>query len=143
MTKPSTGSPPARARSGPNRSARPGFATFHDGGRGALVDADGNPDFIALRQSEDFQRLRRTSLRFVFPVTLLFLTWYLTYVLASAYAPDLMGTPLLGAVNVGLVLGLLQFASTAAITLAYARYARRNIDPQVEAVRELAGVDRR
>lgn len=129
--------PPARPRPG----ARPGFATFDlDPEPGpAFLDANGDPDFVALQESPDFQRLRRSAVRFALPATALFLVWYLAYVLASAYAPEFMGRPVFGAVNIGLLFGLLQFASTVVITLLYGRYARRTLDPQTDAVRALAG----
>ena len=53
-----------------------------------------------------------------------------------------MGTRVYGVVNVGLLFGLLQFATTIALTLAYARYARRRLDPQVAAVRSLTDEER-
>ncbi|MFI9818367.1 DUF485 domain-containing protein [Saccharothrix variisporea] len=122
-----------------SRRAR-GFATFdEDPGTRLLVDAAGNPDFVALRESEDFRELRRRVTRFVLPATLGFLAWYLGYVALSAYAPDFMGTVVYGVINVGILFGVLQFVSTIALTLAYARYARRKLDPQVDAVRALTG----
>jgi uncharacterized membrane protein (DUF485 family) len=70
----------------------------------------------------------------------LFFLWYLTYVLLAAFARDFMSERVYGQVTVGLLLGLLQFVSTAAITIAYVRYARRHLDPKVAAIREAAGV---
>jgi uncharacterized membrane protein (DUF485 family) len=64
-----------------------------------------------------------------------FLVWYLAYVLLASYAPELMATKVLGNVNVGLVVGLLQFVSTFAITTAYVRFANRHIDPAAERIR--------
>ncbi|HEX2129997.1 MAG TPA: DUF485 domain-containing protein [Actinophytocola sp.] len=98
------------------------------------------PDFAAIQESPEFATLRRRFRRFVFPVSALFFLWYLTYVLLAAFARDFMGHRLVGSVNVGLVLGLLQFVSTLAITFGYVRYARRRLDPQVAAIR--AGVGR-
>jgi uncharacterized membrane protein (DUF485 family) len=117
-----------------------GFATFDEPAKPLLVDEDGNPDFVAIQQSEEFKALRRRALVFVFPMTALFLTWYLTYVIASAYAHDFMSTRVFGVVNVGILLGLLQFVTTVALTLSYARYAKRKLDPQVSVVRGLAGI---
>jgi uncharacterized membrane protein (DUF485 family) len=97
------------------------------------------PDFVAIRDSAEFTALRRRFRQFVFPMSALFFLWYLTYVLLAAYARDFMSHRLVGSVNVGLVLGLLQFASTIAITGGYLRYARRHIDPQVAAIRRRAG----
>ena len=120
-----------------------GFATFDEPDKPLLVDHEGNPDFVAIQQSDEFTTLRRRVLLFVFPMTALFLSWYLTYVLASAYAHEFMSTRVFGVVNIGLLFGMLQFVSTIVLTLAYARYARRRLDPQVDDVRALAGlVDR-
>ncbi|MFJ8471085.1 DUF485 domain-containing protein [Kitasatospora sp. NPDC094011] len=82
-----------------------------------------------------FGELRAAYRRFVFPVTAAFLLWFLTYVLCSAYARDLMATKVVGHVNVALVFGLLQFVSTFGIALAYGRYAARRLDPLAEALR--------
>ncbi|HET7474414.1 MAG TPA: DUF485 domain-containing protein [Dermatophilaceae bacterium] len=84
----------------------------------------------------EFALLRRRLRRFVFPMTALFLLWYLAYVLLVSYERDLMDTPVLGAVNVGLLLGLAQFASTFALTAGYVRYARRRLDPLAAQIRE-------
>ncbi|MGX7828467.1 DUF485 domain-containing protein [Actinokineospora sp. 24-640] len=127
--------PPARPRPG----ARPGFATFDADPGPDYLDANGEPDFVALQQSPDFQRLRRSAVRFALPATVLFLLWYMTYVLFSAYAPEFMSRPVFGAVNIGLLFGVLQFVSTVVITLLYGRHARRILDPQTDAVRALAG----
>jgi uncharacterized membrane protein (DUF485 family) len=99
------------------------------------------PDYLQIQGSAEFTELRRRFRRFVFPVSGLFFTWYLTYVLLAAYARDLMSHRLIGLVNVGFVLGLLQFASTIAITAWYLRFARRRIDPQVRLIRAGAGVE--
>ena len=101
---------------------------------------EGTPDFDAIHDSPRFTALRRRYRRFVFPMAALFFCWYLTYVLLAAYAHDLMSHRLFGLVTVGLVLGLLQFVSTIAITVAYVRFARRHLDPQVAAIRAEAGV---
>ena len=79
--------------------------------------------------------------RFILPATLLFLAWYVTFVLLSAYASDFMSTPLFGTVNVGLTMGFLQIVTTIIITMAYARYSKRRLDPQVDRVRALVGTD--
>ncbi|MPZ80946.1 MAG: DUF485 domain-containing protein [Actinophytocola sp.] len=100
----------------------------------------GPPDFVAIQNSPEFAALRRRFRRFVFPMSALFFLWYLTYVLLAAYARGFMSHRLIGSVNVGLVLGLLQFVSTIAITVGYVRFARTKIDPQVAAIRTDAGV---
>jgi uncharacterized membrane protein (DUF485 family) len=129
---------PLESRQTPNRGR--GFATFDEPAKPLLVDEDGNPDFVAIQQSAEFKALRRSALVFVFPMTALFLAWYLTYVIASAYAHDFMSTRVFGVVNVGILLGLLQFVTTVALTITYSRYAKRKLDPQVSVVRRLAGI---
>lgn len=103
--------------------------------------APSSPDFDRIQHSPEFLVLRRRLRRFVFPVSLLFFAWYMTYVLLAAYAHDFMSRKVFGQINVALVLGLLQFVTTIVITVAYLRYARRRIDPQAAYVRRLAGVE--
>jgi len=100
----------------------------------------GEPDFAAIHDSPEFAALRRRFRLFVFPMAALFFLWYLTYVLLAAFARDFMSERVYGQVTVGLLLGLLQFVSTAAITIAYVRYARRHLDPKGAAIRAAAGV---
>jgi uncharacterized membrane protein (DUF485 family) len=98
--------------------------------------AEGAPDFAAIHDSPEFAALRRRFRWFVFPVAALFFLWYLTYVLLAAYARGFMSQRVYGLVTVGLVFGLLQFVSTAVITIGYVRYARRHLDPRAAAIRE-------
>jgi uncharacterized membrane protein (DUF485 family) len=127
------------------RSSRPRTATF--GGIGSAPGAAGGPgegpDFAAIHDSAEFTALRSRFRRFVFPMTALFLLWYLTYVLLAAYAKDLMSVRVFGVVNIGLLMGMAQFASTIAITALYVRWARTRIDPRVAEIRAAAGVDPR
>ena len=88
-----------------------------------------------VQATPEFAQLRRRARGFAFPVTATFLLWYLAYVLLASYARDLMATPVLGAVNLGLVIGLLQFVSTFVIALVSVRHARRRIDPLADRIR--------
>jgi uncharacterized membrane protein (DUF485 family) len=83
----------------------------------------------------EFRALRRRMRGFAFPMAAAFLLWYLAFVLLASYARDLMATPVLGAINLGLVIGLAQFATTFALTAGYVRYARRRLDPLAEQIR--------
>ena len=104
------------------------------------VAPDGEPDFAEIQRSDEFQLLRTRLRRFVFPISALFLGWYLCYVLLAAYARSFMSIQLFGEINVGMVLGFLQFVSTCAITVWYVRFASRRIDPVAEHIRSQAGV---
>jgi uncharacterized membrane protein (DUF485 family) len=108
----------------------------------SFTDEAGNPDFAAIRHNAEFVNLRRRISRFVFPMTVLFLCWYLTYVLLAAYAHGFMSHRVTGSITVGLLLGLSQFVMTVVIMLLYARFTRRHVDPRVAALRERAGAKR-
>ena len=86
-------------------------------------------DWEEIATRPEFQILRHRLRSFVFPMTGLFLAWYLLYVLLASYAPSFMAIKLVGNINVGLVFGLLQFVSTFAITFLYVRFADRRLDP--------------
>lgn len=105
----------------------------------AETPASEGPDFVAIQSSAEFIELKRRFRRFVVPVSLAFVVWYLSFVVLAAFDRDLMSRKVGGAVHLGLILGLLQFATTIAITIGYLRYARKRIDPQVRAVRKGAG----
>ena len=82
------------------------------------------------------QELRKTHRGFVFPLAVAFLVWYLLYVVLAMYAPQLFAIQVIGNVNLGVVLGLLQFVTTFAITGAYVSFANRKLDPKATAIRE-------
>ncbi|WP_394250135.1 DUF485 domain-containing protein [Arthrobacter pityocampae] len=86
-------------------------------------------DFTEVQQTEQFRELRKRHRSFVFPMAVFFLLWYFAYVLLADYAHDFMATPVVGNINIGIVLGLLQFVSTFAITMWYVSYANRRLDP--------------
>jgi uncharacterized membrane protein (DUF485 family) len=89
-----------------------------------------------VQASAEFADLRSRLRRFVFPMSAVFLIWYLVYVLLASYAPDFMAIKVLGNINVGLIIGLLQFVSTFLITMIYVRYANRHLDPAAAKIRE-------
>jgi uncharacterized membrane protein (DUF485 family) len=86
-------------------------------------------------------RVRRRLTRFIFPVSVLFFVWYMTYVLLAAYAHDFMARRAFGSVTVGLLLGLSQFVTTVVIMLWYARFTRTKVDPEIDRLRRFAGED--
>jgi uncharacterized membrane protein (DUF485 family) len=88
-----------------------------------------DPVYDELHDSPEFVRLRSLYRGFAFPATAAFLAWYLLYVVMCNWATDFMDTKVIGNVNVALVFGLLQFATTFLIAWLYARYMNRNVDP--------------
>lgn len=82
-----------------------------------------------IHASDDFRTLRTRYRTFAFSWTVAFMAWYLLYVLMSSFAVDFMSKQVVGNINIALVFGLLQFASTFLIAFLYSRYAARRLDP--------------
>ncbi|HWJ81783.1 MAG TPA: DUF485 domain-containing protein [Nocardioides sp.] len=88
-----------------------------------------DPVYDRLHETEEFAELRRRYRGFAFPATLAFLSWYLLYVVLSTWAGDFMSQKVVGNINVALVFGLLQFATTFLIAWLYSRYSASRLDP--------------
>ena len=121
--------PPERSTTSPQPSRSHTQAEVHD------------PLYAELAASDDFKELRRRYRAFVFPWTVAFLVWYLLFVALSNWAPGFMGTEVLGNINVGLVMGLLQFLTTFGIAYLYSKHAARSFDPLADSLN--AEYDRR
>jgi len=100
-----------------------------------LLELEGGATYQQVQDSPEFVQLRNRFRRFVFPVTGLFLAWYFAYVLLADYAHGFMATKLVGNINVGLLLGFGQFASTFVITSLYVKWSNREMDPVREDLR--------
>ncbi|WP_332761177.1 DUF485 domain-containing protein [Pseudarthrobacter sp.] len=98
-------------------------------------DAAASVDFEQVQSTARFQELRKRHRSFVFPMAVVFLLWYFAYVLLADYAVEFMSTKVWGNINVGLILGLLQFVSTFAITGWYVSYSNRKLDPIAAEIR--------
>lgn len=88
-----------------------------------------DPVYDRLHETREFAELRSRYRGFVFPATVAFLVWYLLYVVLSNWAGDFMSTKVIGNVNVALLFGLLQFATTFAIAWLYSRFSTAKLDP--------------
>ncbi|MGH3384181.1 MAG: DUF485 domain-containing protein [Nocardioidaceae bacterium] len=81
-----------------------------------------------IHASADFQELRRKYRGFAIPWTVAFMVWYMLYVVMSNWATGFMNTQVIGHINIALIFGLLQFASTFGIAWLYARHANKELD---------------
>ncbi|MEI7030061.1 DUF485 domain-containing protein [Streptomyces pratensis] len=97
--------------------------------------------FVAMQASGEFAELRRSHRSFAFPLTVAFVTWYLLYVLLCSYAGDFMATKVVGNINMALVLGLAQFATTFLIAWLYSRHAATKLDPKADAIKSRMEAD--
>jgi uncharacterized membrane protein (DUF485 family) len=92
--------------------------------------------YANIARSQEFRELRRRYLGFALVATIAFMVWYIAYVICNNWARDFMNTRLIGHVNVALVFGLLQFASTFLIAILYARHAGKSLDPLADQLNE-------
>ena len=92
--------------------------------------------FRRAQSAPDFIALKKAFRGFAFPMTAAFLIWYFAYVLLSVFARDFMATPVLGNINLGTIIGLLQFVSTFLITWLYIRHMNNKVDPIATKIRE-------
>jgi uncharacterized membrane protein (DUF485 family) len=91
--------------------------------------------YVAARDSEDYQKLRKSFTNFAFPIVITVLVWYFAYVLMSTYAVGIMKTPGWGGLNLGLWLSLAQFPTTWFATWLYVRHANDKLDPLAAKIR--------
>ena len=91
--------------------------------------SSGHAIYAELAKTEEYRTLRSRYRGFAIPATVAFLAWYFLYVVMSTFAEDFMAVKLAGNINVALVFGLLQFASTFLIAFLYSRHANKNFDP--------------
>lgn len=100
-----------------------------DTNNGQPHQLSGHAVYADLAATDDFKELRKRYRSFAIPWTVAFLVWYLLYVGMSNWATDFMNIRLVGNINVALVFGLLQFASTFLIAWLYSRHMNRHVDP--------------
>ncbi|UNS99402.1 DUF485 domain-containing protein [Streptomyces tubbatahanensis] len=84
--------------------------------------------YLTIQRSAAFHEVRGRYRRFVWPAGAAFVLWYLAYVVLAVCAPGLMAGEVAGVLNVAMVAGLAQFASTFLLTWLYARHARLRRD---------------
>lgn len=88
-----------------------------------------DPVYDDLDSSPEFAELRKRFRAFAIPATVIFLAWFLLYVVMCNWAADFMSTKVVGNINIALIFGLLQFASTFLIAWLYSRYSTAKLDP--------------
>lgn len=89
-----------------------------------------------MQASPEFQALRKKFRGFVFPVTVAFLVWYFSYILLTIYAREWVSTEVLPHINIAIILGVLQFASTFLIAYLYERHSSKHLDEVSDALRD-------
>jgi uncharacterized membrane protein (DUF485 family) len=92
--------------------------------------------YVALGRDRRFSRLHKRFAYFSLAILSVFFAWYCLYVAMSAFARDFMNHRLTGNINVALVFGVLEFASTFGFAWFYAHYARVSLDPLADRIRD-------
>jgi len=83
------------------------------------------PDWAAIERTAEFRALIRAKRAFIIPATLFFVAYYFALPALVGYWPDLMGTPVVGRINIAYLFALSQFVMAWALMAAYVRRARR------------------
>jgi uncharacterized membrane protein (DUF485 family) len=109
--------------------------SMHNEG-GQVPTTPSEAHYVAVQESPEFQDLRRRYRGWVLPVAAGSLIWYFAYVFLVAFAHDFMSQKVFGNINVGLILGLLQFVTTFGVTAVYIRHAGKVFDPASKRIRE-------
>ena len=100
-------------------------------------------DWEAIERSPEFQELVRRRRRFVIPCTVFFLSWYMGFIVLTAYAQDFMGERVYQGLTVGYCLALTQFAMVLVLGLWYLRKSDAEFDPLAERAIEAYADDER
>ena len=82
-------------------------------------------DFEMIEQTEEFKELKRQKYRFIFPVPLLFIAYYLFFIVMSAYAQDFMAKVVYGNMTFGYLFGVSYYLVIWALAFVYVIKARQ------------------
>jgi len=69
-------------------------------------------DYRKIEQTPEFQELKRKKYRFIFPIPILFVIYYLSFIALSAYAKDFMSSFAIGNITYGYLYGISYYLVT-------------------------------
>jgi uncharacterized membrane protein (DUF485 family) len=90
----------------------------------------------AVAKDPEMIELERRHTRFVWPVTIFFLVYYMALNVLAGTSPDLMGKKLFGEFTFGYLFALSQFVMAFVVAWVYSRWAARRMDPLSADLRE-------
>jgi uncharacterized membrane protein (DUF485 family) len=90
----------------------------------------------AVGRDPEMIELEHRHRRFVWPVTVFFLIYYMALNVLAGTAPDLMGTKVFGEFTIGYLFALSQFLMAFVVAWVYSRWAARRMDPLAADLRE-------
>ena len=101
-------------------------------------------DWESVERTPEFQELVKRRRSFVVPATIFFLTYYMLFILLTAYAEGFMSERVYEGLTVGYCLALTQFAMVLILGLMYLRRADKVYDPlAAKAIEKYADRDAR
>lgn len=95
------------------------------------ASADPDIDWKEAAAHPTFRDLMSTKLRFLVPVIIFYLVYYLGLTILAAFAPGFMAQRVIGPINVGYFLILSVYVMVWILAIAYVRVANRSFDPKV------------
>ena len=90
----------------------------------------------AVAKDPEMVELEHRHTRFVWPITVFFLAYYLALPILAGTARDLMGTKLFGQFTFGYLFALSQFLMAFVVAWVYSRWAASRMDPLASDLRE-------
>jgi uncharacterized membrane protein (DUF485 family) len=90
----------------------------------------------AVGRDPEMVELEQRHRRFVWPITVFFLVYYLALPIIAGAAPDLMGTKVFGEFTFGYLFALSQFLMAFVVAWVYSRWAASRIDPLATDLRQ-------
>jgi uncharacterized membrane protein (DUF485 family) len=94
--------------------------------------AEQSIDWEAIERTPEFQELVTRRRSFVLPATIFFLSWYMGFILLTAYAESFMSERIYQGLTVGYTLALTQFVMVLVLGLMYLKRAETIYDPLAE-----------
>jgi uncharacterized membrane protein (DUF485 family) len=109
---------------------------YQDIGRGMMV-RDGTPLEAA---HAAVRELIAEKLKYLVPMTIIFMVGYIGLTVLAGFARDLMGTKVIGSVNLGFVLIAVNYLLSWVLAIVYERIAANEFDPlAARAAMEISG----
>jgi uncharacterized membrane protein (DUF485 family) len=98
------------------------------------VAASAGDTWISEMRGTEFKTLARAKLQAIVPMLIIFVASYMSLSLLAAFGRELLGTKVLGPINLGFVLIAANYLMSWVIAIVYARISARTLDPLVKLV---------
>lgn len=108
------------------------------GGCKMVVKDNSHIQYEEIEKTEEFQHLKRRKYWFVFTIPLLFLLYYLTFIVLSAYAKPLMSSVVFGNFTFGYLYGISYYVVIWTLAFVYV-WKSKQYDKEVEEIIEKYG----